>query len=817
MRKSFEFLAFAPLAPWHTPRLRRVMPQPFAALVLGLLALAGPAPFAELVPVAASTLAAALLVIALPRRLRLVAIVVVLVQVARVWVALTASDRAQLSLTSSFAERAPCTLEVLVTGAPSLRAEAVHFTAEVAQARCEGAHGEALVGRSIAVTADEASVHRGDRLAIEGGVTALRAIVAPWEPSPRFRAARGDALVSVRGESLELLSAGRGPLASIDSGRQRLRAFFVDRFVPPVAALLRALVLAEVDLEPAVARDFKRSGLSHVLAVSGMHLALVAGGALAIVTALVRRCPRIAARWPAQVVATVPAGLAAAAYAALTGFGGSSVRALGMLAAHAFFVLAGRRPSGASSLAASSLTVAALDPLALADLSTSLSLGATAALVLFGTRVSSCIPGPRVVAGAVGASLAATLGTAPILTAFALPVPLAGVVANLLAVPLGELVALPFALVGSMLVLVNAHGTAAVALAIAGAALTLVARVATFGASRPELVCALPVPSPATGGALLVFLVAAATLRAPVARRMALLAAITATALGEFVTRAAGGEPALRVTHLDVGQGDSTVVEFPEGPLWLVDGGGLIASPVDVGERTVVPALVNARRRPDVVVLTHPHPDHYGGLLAVLRDATPRELWDTGQGEHEGYAGAYAELLAQARALGVRVRRPHELCGVHHVGRARVEVMAPCPAASGDRGPNDNSFVLRVRFGDDAVLLTGDAERELEAELLRRFGTEGLRAGVLKVAHHGSRTSSTRAFLEAVAPSVAVISAGQRNRFGHPHPRTLETLRLGAAEIRRTDLLGTQREETTGRGWRWGTLAFSERLTRGAW
>jgi competence protein ComEC len=146
-----------------------------------------------------------------------------------------------------------------------------------------------------------------------------------------------------------------------------------------------------------------------------------------------------------------------------------------------------------------------------------------------------------------------------------------------------------------------------------------------------------------------------------------------------------------------------------------------------------------------------------------------------------------------------------------------VHVLAPCPGPNGDRGPNDNSFVLRVVLGANAALLTGDAEHELEAELVARLGGEGLHAEVLKVAHHGSRTSSTRAFLEAVSPRIAVVSAGHRNRFGHPHPLTLAALDEVGAEVRRTDRLGTQREETRGEGWTSSTLAFSERAVRGAW
>jgi competence protein ComEC len=658
---------------------------------------------------------------------------------------------------------------------------------------------------------------RGDLLAVAGTVSATRAIAAPWELAPRLREAREEPVIHVRAEEVRVTARGHGPLAPVDDARTELRAFFTAHLEPDSARLVRALVLAEVDLPPETSAAFKRSGLAHVLAVSGMHLALVAGGVAAASRMLLRRVATLSARVPSQSVASVPAAFAAIAYAGLTGFGGSSLRALTMLAAHAVFVLAGRRPSGASSLAASTLVVATLDPLALADLSTALSLAATGALVLFGNAVTARIPGPRTIAAAVGASLAATIGTAPVLTAFALPVPLAGVLANLPAVPLGEVVALPFALGGSLLALCTFETAAAALLAVASAGLALVAQVARFASAFPAFVVFVPQPSSLTASALVLGASLVCALRHARARRIAALVAAAIALVGELGAHLALPQGTLRITHLDIGQGDSTVVEFPHGPLWLVDGGGLIASPVDVGERIVVPALVNARRAPDVVVLTHPHPDHFGGLAAVLRDRPPRELWDTGQGEHEGYGGAYAALLAEARRQGIRVRRPDELCGEHRVGEALVEVLAPCPGPTSDRGPNDNSFVFRVRFRERAALFTGDAEHELEAELVHRLGPSGLHAEVLKVAHHGSRTSSTPAFLDAVAPAVAIVSAGHRNRFGHPHPRTLAALEARAITVRRTDREGTLREESDGTRWSHAPPPFSAFPFGAAW
>lgn len=199
-------------------------------------------------------------------------------------------------------------------------------------------------------------------------------------------------------------------------------------------------------------------------------------------------------------------------------------------------------------------------------------------------------------------------------------------------------------------------------------------------------------------------------------------------------------------------------------------------------------------------MLSHPHPDHFMGFDRGLRGVRVDSVWDTGQGEREGVSGGYAAWLARARGEGSVVLHPDVLCGKRVIGGAEIEVVAPCPSIADDEGPNDNSFVVRIRHGSRSVLLVGDAERAEEARVIATGAN--LRADVLKVGHHGSRTSTSAAFLDAVGPAHAVISTGARNRFGHPHPATLATLAARPIHVWRTDREGAVVVETDGKALR---------------
>ncbi|HKZ06416.1 MAG TPA: ComEC/Rec2 family competence protein, partial [Methylomirabilota bacterium] len=298
------------------------------------------------------------------------------------------------------------------------------------------------------------------------------------------------------------------------------------------------------------------------------------------------------------------------------------------------------------------------------------------------------------------------------------------------------------------------------------------------------------------------------TVGTPGARRAALGLALGGLAAAAWPLLAPA-DARLRVTFLDVGQGDAALVEVPGGHRLLVDGGPGGAARFDVGERIVAPFLWNRGvGRLDVVAVTHPDADHSGGLPAVLRGLTVGEVWENGRwpAGHEVVVAALdrARVPRRVLAAGQRLR----------VGEAVVTVLNP----GGPHGPpppsageNDHSLVLRLDWRGVSLLLTGDLTAGGEETLLD--GRAPLAATVLKVGHHGSRTSTGERLVNASRPVAAVISVGPRNPFRHPAPEVVARLAHSGARVYRTDRDGAVIVETDGASL-WVTRWASRRIER---
>ena len=571
---------------------------------------------------------------------------------------------------------------------------------------------------------------------------------------------------------------------------------------PERGALVAALAVGDrADIPPDVDDDLAASGLIHLLASAGLHVAAVC--------VLVQRLAGKAwlfTPWAARIRASLVAGLCALPFAAievlLLGAPWPALRAGLSAALWLLAPVAGRRAESVTALALSAALCATFDPGSLHDLPLQLSLAGVAGLIFLTGPLRDLGPLRRLRFPAehilrLGcATAAAMLCTAPLLAATFPRLSLVSVLANAAALWPG-LVAIPIA-------------TAAVAADALSPTLSLpllwaadLCALATLEAAR--FFAALPgarVPL-ATPGlfatlawaiALLLFagfpapIGPGTALDRPAARVRIRRASVPLAALALLW---AGGSIAQRFTStlsvafLAVGQGDAALVRFPGGRAMLIDAGGALfgasAGRADPGGTRVLPALAELGvGRLDWAVLTHPHPDHGGGLFAVLDRVEVGELWTTGE---PGPDLLGDRLRARARERGVAVIEPRA-GQILEVDGVRVEVLHPARFRP-DRDANDNSIVLRLVHGEVTLLLAGDLEAISEAELAQ--GSAPLAATLLKAAHHGSRTSSTEAFIRRVRPRHVVFCVGPRNPFGFPHADVIARYQEAGCKLWRTD------------------------------
>ena len=751
-----------------------------------------------------AALAALILAADSPRSVRWVALLFFALGASRGTQQVRSFEAARIEARDAIGPPSRCDLSAVVVASPVWSDGTASFVADVSRAEC---------GEHALPTPFRARLHGGpDALARQDRVH----VIADLAPVQLFRnldtadptpsAARQGIVLTGGVLSLDVLERGWGLRAWVDRARARARRRIVLTFAPSAAGMARALVLGENDLLPEDALAFQKSGLSHMLAVSGTHLVFAVVAFVHGLTFLLVRIQALASRF---VVARLASGLGVGLsllYADFAGGSSSAWRAAFMLSVAFSARALGRKPHTVRTFGLSTLLFALLDPLCAFDLSFLLSVAATAGLIWIGQplgvrceRIES--RALRFLAVSFGTTLSATIPCAPLLALLASGVTLAGLVANVLAAPLGEAVALPLCL--THLLLAPLPPLERGAALVASGALLIVKRIAWLSADASFLGLTLPDPGRFQLCVLVVFVLGTAALRGSsfvvLARRERrwlsaawYLASLLAFLGLEHATRRAG-QPrgVIRQSALDVGQGDSNLIDFPNGAALLVDGGGFVGSRVDPGKAVVLPVLRARRRtRLDVVVLSHPHPDHFTGLASALQELEVGEFWDSGQGEAEGAGPIYAELVRSLRARGVPIRHPEELCKAPRVfGGALVRVLAPCPSFTPHRGANDNSLVISVEYGARRFLLMGDAEQEEEAELVQAHAAD-LRADYLKVGHHGSRTSTSEAFLTLVAPALATLSCGVRNRFGHPHLPTVERLATHDVRTLRLDRSG---------------------------
>ena len=573
---------------------------------------------------------------------------------------------------------------------------------------------------------------------------------------------------------------------------------YIEKNVPGTeGTILRALLLGDMGAVPRGIKDaYTRTGVNHILSISGFHVGIIALFIVQILMLTARTSEFLLLHLNVRrfsLVVTLPVLVF---YLFLSGAAPATVRSLIMIAVYILAMVLERETDPVDSLMLAALVILAFSPPALFDLSFQLSFLAFWGILVLAPLLMS--PFRRVAGNTTRklllffmVSVAATAATILPVAFYFHRTTIAGLISNFFIVPLlgyGAVIigftALPFVYLAPFIAK-PLFLAAAFLVKISDAIIMLLAKIPTlpiFNPSRLDLTL------------FYLFMTAVTFIKAANIRRSCCIL-LALVLLASTLMHGPADKGKLAITFFSIGQGDSMLVNFPNGKTMLIDGGGKPGeSSWDAGERLLAPALWKMEiDRIDYMVLTHPDADHLQGLKYVAANFKVGEFWS---GRIFPESREYLELLSILGSRGVPVRLVNAASGPVVVGETRIEPLSPrdsqIPPSSGDRpNLNDDSLVFRLVAGRFAALFTGDIGGDLEAGLAEHPAL--VRCTILKVPHHGSRFSSSMAFLKAAAPEIAVVSAGYKNSYHLPAQETLDKLQTLGIRLYRTDLDGTVR------------------------
>lgn len=627
--------------------------------------------------------------------------------------------------------------------------------------------------------------------------------------------------------SFALLEKGEERLFSrpVERYRRSFARFLDQAAAAPCRAILKALIIGDKsELSPKLRERFSQAGIAHLLAISGLHIGIVASLAFLGVTRLLSHYPPLLWSGRTRKGAALLTLFPVLAYGLVAGMSPATQRAVTVAGLFFLGLLLDREPEPFNTLAGAALLILMVHPPALFTVSFQLSFVAVLA-ILYGLH---CFPPPqppdsgeqtrpRAVAawlrrwglGFFKVTLFAVLGTLPLILYYFNTLSLAGLASNFVFVPLIGYLAVPLGLVAVFIYPISqtvaAWGVHAAEAVLAGslslldhfAALPL-AGVRTVRPSVLEILCYYLL-----GWSLLALWGRARTEENQRLAKAVLLGLIPVLLadLGYWSWQRFGRND-LAVTAIDVGQGSASLCRLPGGDCLLIDGGGFYDNSIfDVGKNLVAPFLWRQKiATVETLALSHPDGDHLNGLLFIARHFHVQTAWTNGARAESGNLATFLEILNKSGAslpCFSRLDRERTVNGV------KIEICYPPPdyLKNGQTGPfesdNNRSLVIRLRLGKISFLFPGDIEAPAERHLVKQAG-ETLRSTVLMAPHHGSKSSSSPAFIDAVSPRVVVISAGWRNRFGCPHAAVLRRYEKRGIQVFRTDMNGAVRMRTDG-------------------
>ncbi len=691
----------------------------------------------------------------------------------------------------------------------------------VEKIRPEGKFLEATGLMALTVKEYEGHITLGDRI---GFITKLQPIRNFNNPGgfdyKRYMASRG---IWVRGyirREEQIISMGEGKanpwLKGVEVFRTKIRMFLEDHLEFSTSGIYKALILGERSgIDKTIRNHFNRAGVGHILAISGLHMGIIAFMSFYMLRRLFLLSERFTLRFNVFKLAALFSIGPVISYAFVGGMGVSTLRATIMILALYACIIFPRQRDIYNTVALAALVILIMSPASIFNISFQLSFVSVFSIIYFTPPLISIplkkeedipIKTPpnfqrkslKFIMICVVVSLAAILGTAPLVAYHFNRISIIAILANLVIIPLIGFLALPLGLLSIIIVPISKF-LAIMFLSIGAAVLEISFFMIKFFSALPfsSFRVATPtMPEIALFYALVFLLFNIKRWRwTRYAISMVILLGLLDQAYYYYRNHYSSE---LKVVFMDVGQGNSTLVQFPKGKNMLIDGGGFPESSFDVGERIVARFLWHRKiKNIDYLVLSHPHPDHLNGLPFIAENFNVKEFWSNGESVD---TKAYHDLMGIIRRKGITGPGLGELKDIMDTNGTKIRVLYPPENFMEHknirtwRSLNNNSLVLKICLGDECFLFPGDIQRKAEEGLIRLH--PDLTATILQAPHHGSRSSSSLEFLEKVNPRVAVFSVGLPSRF--PHSDIVRRYRELGCEIYRTDRDGTITISTDG-------------------
>ncbi len=684
----------------------------------------------------------------------------------------------------------------------------------------------AVSGRlQLTIKTPAARFHYGDRIRFFCAPRLPRNFENPGRfDYVRYLAYRGIAATAFleNDRGIITIRAGQGSrfLLAVERARDRIREELNATLAQPSRDVFKALIIGEQDTIPDDIRErFSRLGLSHLLSISGLHVSMFALLSYFVIMSLFRAYPRAllylnAFKW-AVFFSIFPVLL----YCCIAGFNIPTLRSAIMVICYLVALLLGRREDLLHTLFLAALITLACIPAALFDISFQLSFMAVLSIVVLVPRWQALLPETeqdpfeeksryrekfrRMLRDSLLSSAAAILGTAPLVAMTFHYFSFLGFFTNIIMIPVVTFLIVPLALLAAGLLFIS-PALSAPLFSAAGFLTDICLNCTDVWARIPVGDFKLSTPRLWEIAAFYLLLASFSYCAAKKLLRYFVIAAVS------FVLVEAGcsiyarqGRGVLSVTILDVGAGNSALVEFPGGHTMLIDGGGFMDESIDIGEAVIAPVLhCRGIRCVHFLVLTHPHKDHAGGLPYIAENFAVRELWLNGE---PGYFASYQRLMRAAQKNSLRKLTCARGTPPRIIDGVRIDFLNPDARAitfgnDNQSAANNNSLVMKLTLGRVSILLPADILQETEQRLIAEKAP--LSAAILQAPHHGGVHTSSPAFIKNVSPEVVIFSCRSYGSLTLPHPDVSANYQKAGVKMYQTDKHGAIEVETDGTGYR---------------